>query len=309
MSAPAMIRSQYGNLFGSNQLPVLEELIWMGYNMHPSKRDLLFKKVSTDRDLYQSSEIHDLELFSEVPEGSEYNFKRPKQGAAKTLTVVKYGLGFSISEEWIDDAKYEPMKQLAEKLGRSAKEAQEVSAMNIFNNGFSSETTSDAVAIFSSSHTLPSGGTFRNQLSSAADLSVTSLEQALLDYEVQFVGDTGIIYNIRPKYLVVHPSNKRYANELIGSDLKADSADNNMNSFKGEGLMVCSSPHLSDTDAWFSVSEPSENHLRIVSRKPFETKAAGPDVGFSSDAVFVKGRYREIIGCLRPEGLFGTAGA
>jgi len=311
MSAPVAIRSQYGHLFGSGALPVLEEIFRAELNMHPSRREMLYKVVAHDRDIYQSSELMDLQLFNEVPEGSEYSFKRPKQGASKTLTVVKYGLGVSISEEMVADSKMDLIADMIKRLAKSGKESQEVSAMSPFNNGFSggSETTADAVTVFNSAHTLPSGGTFRNVLSTAADLSVSSLEQALTDFETQFVGDSGIIYNMQPKMLLVHSSNKRYAKELIGSDLKADSADNNMNSFKEEGLMVVSSPHLTDTDAWFLVSAPAENGLRIISRTGIETKAGGPDVGFINDAILYKSRYREVIGALHAYGLFGSAGA
>jgi hypothetical protein len=131
----------------------------------------------------------------------------------------------------------------------------------------------------------------------------------LQDFETQFVGDTGIIKMPIPKVLLVHPSNKRYAKELIGSELKADSADNNMNSFKQEGLRVVSSPHLTDTDAWYMLAAPDQTGLRIVSRKPIETKAASPDsVGFLTDSIYYKSRYREKIGVTHPYAIFGTPG-
>lgn len=309
MSAPVAIRSQYSHLYGSAMLPVLEELFRSELEMHPSRREQLFKVVSHDRDIWQASELHDMELFNVVAEGTDYSFKRPKQGASKTLTISKYGLGFSISEEMVDDGKMDLIGDMVRKLARSAKESQEISAMNIFNNGFTSELSADGQYVFDSDHSLPSGLTFRNKLSTAADLSASSLETMLQDFETQFVGDSGIIYNLKPKALVVHPANKRYALELIGSDLKADSMENNMNSFKGEGLQVVSSPHLSDSDAWFMTASPEDTGLRIVSRKPIETKAAGPDLGFVSDSILYKSRYREAIGVTHPYGIFGTPGA
>lgn len=308
MSSPVAIRSQYGDLYGIDMLPVLEELFRTEIAMHPSRREQLFKVVSHDRDIWQSSEIHDMELFNEVAEGSEYDFRRPKQGANKTLSMVKYGLGFSISEEMVDDGKFDMIAEMVKKLGRSAKESQEIQAMNVFNNGFSTETTADGQPLFDLAHTLPSGLTFRNELASPADLSVTSLDQAITDFETQFVGDSGIIYNLKPEVLLVHSSNRKYAFELIGSDLKADTADNNINSLKPEGLRIVSSPHLTDTDAWFLQGSPSDTGLRIISRKPIETKAAGPDVGFVTDSILYKSRYREKIGAIHPYASFGSPG-
>lgn len=311
MASPMFQRANYSDLFGPSALPALEELFRSELEMHPSRRDMCFKTVSTDRDIWQASELHDLPLFQVVPEGTEYSYSRQRQGASKTIVPVKYGMGFSISEEAVDDGKFDFISDGIKKLAKSARESQEVSAMNIFNNGFGTtdQTAADGLALFSSSHTMPSGRTIRNQLSTASDLSASSLEQALIDFEQVFVGDTGIINRIMPKVLLVNPANKRYAMELIGSELKADTADNNMNSLKQDGLIVVSSPHLTDTDAWFLLANPMETGLRIISRKAIETKAGGADVGFLSDSILYKARYREKISITHVNGVFGTAGA
>lgn len=308
MSAPVFMRSNYSDLFGSSMLPALEELFRSELEQHPSRREQLFKVVPHDRDIYQSSELHDMPLFSAVAEGSDYSFSRPKQGASKTLTVVKYGLGFSISEEAVDDGKFDFIADAIRKMARSARESQEIAAMDIFNNAFGAATVADGLSLCNTAHTLPSGLTFRNRPSAEVDLSATSLDAALTDFDSQFIGDSGIIYKMAPKKLVVPSGLKRYAMELIGSDLKADSMDNNMNSLKSEGLSVLSSPHLTDSDAWFLVAEPMDTGLRIISRKPIETKAGGSDVGFVNDSILYKSRYREQVGAVHAYGVWGTQG-
>lgn len=308
MSAVA-IRNQYADLYGSSALPALEKLFRSELAMHPSRRGQLFNMRSTDRDIVQMSALHDLPLFSEVPENTEYSYERSKAGANKTLTVVKYGLGFSISRETVEDGKFEWISMLTKKLAKSARESQEIQAMNMFNNGFGTETAPDGLSIFNGSHTLPSGGTYRNQLSAASDLSQSSLSTALSDFEQVFVGDSGIIYNVKPKVLLVHPDSKRYAMELVGSDLKPDTADNNLNALKADGLTVVSSPHLTDTDAWFLLAAPGDHNLDIWTRSGIRTEAGSPDVGFHTDSIFYKASYREVIGCGEPVGIFGTAGA
>ena len=308
MSAPVFLRNNYSDLFGSSMLPVLEELFRSEIATHERKREKIFKKVSTDRDIWQSSEIHDMPLANQIAEGQEYSFYRPYQGVSKSLSPVKFGLGFSISEEAVADGKFDFIADAVKKMAKSCSESQEISAMNIFNNGFASELSADGQFVFDTDHTLPSGLTFRNALSAAADLSATSLEQMLIDFETQFVGDSGIIMNIKPKVLLVHPSNRRYAMELIGSDLKANTADNNMNSLKQDGLMVVSSPHLTDLDAWFLLADPSETGLRLISRQDVQTKAAGASEGFTTDSILYKASYREKIGVTHPYGIFGTPG-
>jgi len=305
MDAPVFVRSNYSDLFGSTMLPALEELFRSELEMHPSVRNQLFKVVATDRDIWQSSELHDMPLFESIPEGTDYSFQRPRQGANKTLTINKFGLGFSISEEAMDDGKFDFIADAIRKMAKSAKESQEIYAMNIINNGFGTTTVADGLALFHASHTLPSGLTFRNTPSAQVDLSPAALDAALVDFETQFIGDSGIIYKPKPKVLLVHPSNKRYALEIIGSDLKADSMDNNMNSLKQDGLRVVSSPHLTDSDAWFLCADPSETGLRIISRKPIETKS---EESFDNDSIRYKSRYREEVGAISANGVWGTSG-
>lgn len=309
MAAPVAIRANYSHLFGPSMLPVLEELFRFELEQHPMRRDAIFKKVAHDRDIWQASELHDLPLFSEVAEGAEYSFQRPKQGVSKTLQMVKFGLGFSVSEEMVDDAKFDMIADMVKKLAKSARESQEIQAMAVFNNGFGSELAADGLSVFNTAHTLPSGGTYRNRLAVNADLSQTALDTALADFETQFVGDSGIIYNVRPKILLVHPSQKRYAKELIGSEGKPDTADNNLNAFREDGLVVISSPHLTDSDAWFLLADAPETGLRIIERKAIETKAAMGDAGFATDSILYKARYREKIGVTHAQGIMGSPGA
>lgn len=308
---PNALRANYSDLFGSSMLPALEELFRSELESWPQMREKLCKVVKTDRDIWQASEIHDMPLFNEVAEGQDYTFSRPKQGANQTFTIKKYGLGFSISEEAVDDGKFDLIADAVRMMAQSARESQEISAMSLFNSGFSggSVVTNDGLSLFNNAHTLPSGLTFRNTpASTQVDLSPSTLDQALVDFETQFIGDSGIIKKIQPKILLVHPSNRRYAMEIVGSELKADTPNNNMNSLRQDGLMVVSSPHLTDSDAWFLLSEPAKHGLRIISRKGIETKASDEAVGFINDSIYYKSRYREQVGATVPYGVWGTSG-
>ena len=308
MSAPSTVRGNYSDLFGSGMLPVLEEIFKSELAQKPAIRSSLFKTVSTDRDIWQATEIHDMPLFSTVAEGEDYSYSKTRQGSSKTLTVLKYGLGLSVSEEAISDGKFDLVADAVRKMAQSAQESQEISAMNMFNNGFvtTGETASDGLAIFSTAHTLPSGGTFRNRLSSATDLSQSALDSALQDFYTQFVGDSGIIKQISPKVLLVAPANYRYAMELVGSDLKPDTANNNLNAFKSDGIRVVQSALLTDVDSWFLLAAPSETGLRIVNRQGIRTKS---EEVFTNDSVRYKCSYREKVSCTHGYGIFGALGA
>lgn len=311
MAVPSALRANYSDLVGSSMLPALEEIFVGAYGQHPMQREALFKKESTDTSIWQYSEVHDMPLFSSVSEGQDYTFNRPKQGYDKTITVVKYGLGFSISEEMVDDARFNMIADAVKKMGKSARESQEQAAMNILNNGFGGgTTTADGVDLFSTSHTTPSGSiTIRNKLASDADLSESSLRTAIADFRKNFRGDSGIYNEIRAKYLVVPEELRLEAKALVQSELKPGGANNDKNVLADEGLIVVSSPRLTDTDGWFLLADSSENGLRLIERKPLETKASGPDVGFMNDAIYYKARYREELAAVNCMGIFGTPGA
>lgn len=306
---PAFVKQNFGDLYGSSQLPALEFLFRHELPMHEGIRGKMANVKSTSRDVWQMTSTHDIDLFQQVAEGEEYSFVTSKQGASKTLTIQKYGLGISISEEAINDGKFDELADLMKKLARSAQESREIAFVNLINNGFSTETTPDGVAAFSASHTLPSGGTYSNVLAVASDLSESSLQTARYLFNTAFVGDTGIIYKQKPKILLVHPANEAYAEELVGSNLKPDTSDNNLNSLLRHKIEVVSSPHLTDEDAWYLFGDKSDQGMTIIEREGIVTKAGGPAVGFMNDSVLYKSRYREAMGWLHAYSVIATPGA
>lgn len=309
MAGPAFLKQNFSDLYGSSQLPALEWLFRHELPMHEGIRGSLANNKSTNKDIWQMSSTHDVDMFVNVAEGEDYTFVTTKQGASKTLSINKYGLGVSISEEAIADGKFDELGDLMKKLARSAMESREIAFVNLFNNGFSTETTPDAVSVFNSAHTFPSGRTMSNVLSVASDLSESSLQTARYLFSTSFVGDTGIIYKMLPAKLLVHPANEAYAEELVGSSSKPDTNDNNLNSLKRHGIQVVSSPHLTDEDAWYLMAGQSDIGCAIINREGIVTKAGGPAVGFMNDSVLYKSRYREAMGWLHPYGIIATPGA
>jgi hypothetical protein len=308
MSAPVGLRSQYSSLFGTTALPVLEELFMSEYDTAPMVREKLFQTVATDRDIWQSQDMNDLPLMAAIPEGTEYTYTRPSQGFNKTFTPVKYGGGFSVSQELVDDARFDVIGAWARKLGKSARASREIVAMNIFNNGFTTELSQDGVSLFNASHTV-NGATFSNVITGNPDLSESSLQAALAQFERAFINGSGIINSIAPRILVVSPENHRYALELTMSEGKADTNDNNINSIRmNDNLMVVSSPYLTDTDAWFLMGSPEDTGLKIIERQAIRTAVSGQDLGFHSDSMFYKVSYREAVGASRPQGILASSG-
>lgn len=308
-SAPVAVRNQYGALFGEQALPVLEELFMESYEEQPMVRERIFDVRSTQNDIWQSQDIDDLPLMSQIPEGSEYTYSKPNQGGTKTFKPLKYGGGFAISRELMEDAKFSVMAEWARKLGKSARASQEIMAMNVLNNGFTSELAQDGLSLFNASHVI-AGTTFSNVITGNPDLSPSSLEAAIAQFKRAFINGMGAINSIKPTKLVVAPENYLYALEITESVNRADTADNNINSIRmANPLEVISSPYLTDPDAWFLSADPSETGLKLVTRQGIRTEVSTKEVGFHTDSIFYKMSYREAVGVSRAQGILGSSGA
>lgn len=307
MITPVMLRGNYSALFGTTALPALESIFRTSLRMYPMQRERLFQVVNTDRDIVQDTEMGDLPGMIEIPEGTDYTFVAPRPGWNKTYIPKKFGLGFSISREMVDDAKWSVIGQMVADLARSASYSQEQSAMDIFNNGFTSTNVGGAgLPLFSAAQTLPSGLTFRNRPTTDVDLSQSALDAALVDYSTLQISDSGKILSARPRFLVVAPANERYAKELVQSALKPDTSDNNINAFRDDNLQVLVSPLLTDPDAWFLAGAPGETGLKLIKRQGIRTQS---DESFVNDAILYKTSYRETIGFSHGYGVWGSPGA
>src|SRR5258706_8433999 len=189
--------------------------------------------------------------FGTVPikaEGAAVTYEDLAQGFDATYQADTYELAFRASKEALDDEQEEVVSDAARALGGSMNFTYDVDHSNLFNNGFTSTTGSpDGVSLFSTAHPLVGGGTNQNRPTTDGDLSVAQLRVALNDI-ANTKDDAGKIVHWRPKVLLVSYNQKWLAMELLGSELRADTADNALNAFKDDGLVVVATPYLTDTN-------------------------------------------------------------
>jgi hypothetical protein len=247
--------------------------------------------------------------FGQVPvkaEGAPVQYEDLAGGFDATFQADTYELAFRASKEALDDEQEEVVSDAARALGSSMNYTYDVDHSNIFNNGFSSTTGSpDGVALFSASHPLVGGGTGSNTPSTQGDLSVAQLRVALNDI-ANTRDDAGKLQHWRAKILFVSYNQRWLAQELLGSDLRADTAENATNAFKGDGLTVIATPYLTDANAFFLLSEPSKHNVRTYWR---EKPNVLHDWDFETSSMKVKIRARWKRGWSDWRGVYGTSGA
>lgn len=244
------------------------------------------------------------------PEGETYAMDTLRQGYTKDFTHTEAGLGFEVTQTALEDDAENLLTRAGEWLAFSARYVEEGRAANPFNNGFTTELTPDGVALFSTSHALKGGGTAKNRPSTDADLSATSLTQAMIDVQTDQKDEAGhLAAPITSWTLYVPPTLEFLAKRLVASQGLPGSADNDINPIKALRTWdIVVNPRLSDPDAWFLVAGSKAQHgLTFYRRVPITMEPMSIDAR-TGNRIF-KVRHRFSVGAWTWVGCYGTAGA
>jgi hypothetical protein len=201
-------------------------------------------------------------IMTQKLEGQPIDYVTNNEGFRNTYTHLDYGSGMRVTRNMLRDDLYASMEKLAVELARSARATEETILANHFNNGFDSDYTgADGVELFSTAHVREDGSTYANELSSAADLSQTSLEQALIDFS-DFRDGGGKRVAIEPKCLLVPKELRFEADRLLRSTLQSEDNTNAINAVNG---LLDSQVwnYLTDTDGWFILADKADHELLL----------------------------------------------
>lgn len=242
--------------------------------------------------------------------GSDVKLDDFRQGFSPKYNHLTYGKGFVVTKEALDDELYGIMAKKARMLAFSMRQAQEISAANLFNRGFNSSytmTDGDGKPLFATDHLLgPSGGTFSNTLAVAADLSEAAIEDLVIQIG-QAVDARGNPISIKPKKLIVPVALQFEAARILKSTLQNDTANNAVNALREMGIFpegVGVNHYLTSADAWFIKTTCPDGVKRFNRMKP----EFGQDNDFLSSNARFKVSARWSDGWTDPRGAYGSAG-
>lgn len=246
----------------------------------------------------------------EKPEGQAYTTDTIRQGYTKDFTHTEFGMGFEVTKTALEDDQYDQLEKAPKWLAFSCRVVEEKRAANVFNNGFSTETTPDGVSLFNSAHVLGGGGTSRNILATAADLSESSLTQAMIDLQNQTKLESGqLVAPITSLTLLVPPDLEFLAARLVKSVGRPQSADNDINALKAlRTWNVVVNPYLTDNDAWFLLASNKKMHgIMSYTRVPITQEEPMTDTRTRNRIYAV--RFRRSWGSWMWQNTFASAGA
>jgi len=285
--------------------PGLNALFGLEYKQYVNEAAEIFETENSDRAFEEEVMLAGFANATVKPEGQGISYDSAQETFTARYTNETIALAFAITEEAIEDNLYDRLaSRYTKALARSMANTKQVKGAAVLNNGFSSSYAGgDGKALFATDHpTL--AGSFKNELSTAADLNETSMEQALIDIAA-FTDERGLKIAARGMKLVIPSALQFTAERLMKSKGRTGTADNDINAINNmgaipEGYVV--NHYLTDTSKWF-IKTDVPNGLKHFTRAPLKTSMEGD---FDTGNVRYKARERYVFGFSDPRGAFGS---
>ncbi len=296
--------------FSELYVPGLRKVIFESYTYLPVQYEAFLQVGSSQRQFEEDYRMGGFGNVPAKPEGTNIIFDDPVPDSKVKFSWTPRGKGFRVTHEAQMDELYGQMKKMASSLGKAFRNQTEVEGASILNNAFTNPAAGadnsgyDDLSLCNVAHTLLRGGTWRNRPTTDVDLSVTAMQNAMIDFE-RFVDESGVPIVIPAKKLIIAPENIPLAREILGSQFKPFTADNEINILAGS-LQLVVSHYMTDTNAWFIFADKGDTDVWLVWREKFTTDAADD---FDSGDGKLKGYMRLGVGYGDARGTWGSSGS
>jgi hypothetical protein len=290
-------------------LPGLNALFGMEYSRYGEEHKEVYETETSERSFEEETKLSGFSAAPVKNEGSAIAYDNAQEAWSTRYTHETIALGFSITEEAVEDNLYDSLSaRYTKSLARAMAYTKQVKAAAVLNNGFSNTYAGgDGVSLFNASHPLISGGVNSNTPSTQVDLNETSLEAAVIQIAA-WTDERGLLIAAKPKKMVVPPSLMFVAKRLLDTELRVSTADNDINAIKQMGAIpegYCVNHFLTDTSAWFLTTDVP-NGMKHFVRTPLQNSMDGD---FDTGNVRYKARERYSFGWSDPLGMWGSSGS
>lgn len=186
-----------------------------------AKKNLMMPKY-LDEEKMEDNFIDFLEmggpgLASEKSEGSEIALGTIREGVLARFFSRTFALRLAITEEAMEDQKYDQVIAATERLGQAMWSTVDYDAANILIRATNASFLgADGVALGSNAHTLPAGGTWSNLMATPMSPSRMAIQLAITQIR-KFPRHDGLFGNYKPE-CVVSPVDQEFAwKGILGS--------------------------------------------------------------------------------------------
>ena len=290
-------------------LPGLNALFGLEYKRYGEEHKEIYETETSERSFEEETKLSGLSAAPVKSEGSAIAYDNAQEAWTARYNHETIALGFSITEEAMEDNLYDSLSaRYTKALARAMAYTKQVKAAATLNNGFNSAVTyGDGQALFSTAHPLVSGGVNSNRPATNADLNETSLEAAVIQI-AGWTDERGLLIAAKPRKLVVPPQLQFVATRLLETNLRVGTTDNDINALKNNGSIpegYTINHWLTDPTGWFLTTDVP-NGLKHFVRVALSTSM---DADFDTGNSRYKARERYSFGVSDPLGVFGSPGA
>jgi len=290
-------------------LPGLNALFGLEYARYGEEHKEIYETESSERSFEEETKLSGFSAAPVKNEGSAISYDNAQEAWTARYNHETIALGFSLTEEAIEDNLYDSLSARYTKgLARAMSYTKQVKAAAVLNNGFSSAYAGgDGVALFSSAHPLVNGATNSNIPSTPADLNETSLEAAVIQIAA-WTDERGLLIAAKPKKLIVPPALQFVATRLLETEQRVGTADNDLNALKSNGAIpqgYAINHFLTDSNGWFLTTDVP-NGMKHFVRSAITNDMSGD---FDTGNVRYRSRERYSFGYSDPLSMYGSTGA
>jgi len=290
-------------------LPGLNALFGLEYSRYGEEHKEIYENETSERAFEEEQKLSGFSAAPVKAEGSAIEYDNAQEAYTARYTHETIAMGFSITEEAIEDNLYDSLSARYTKgLARAMAYTKQIKAANVLNRAFnSSYTYGDGKVLCATDHPLVSGGTNSNRPSSGADLNETSLEAAIIQL-ANWTDERGLLIAAKANKLIIPADLMFVAERLMKTDNRVGTADNDINAIKSMGVVpggFSVNNFLTDTNAWFLTTDVP-NGLKHFTRAPMATSMDGD---FDTGNARYKARERYSFGVSDPLGIFGSPGS
>ena len=288
--------------------PGLNALFGLEYKRYDNEHAEIYDTENSDRAFEEEVMLSGFGNAQTKAEGSGVSFDDAQETFTSRYQHETIALAFAITEEAIEDNLYDRLaSRYTKALARSMANTKQVKAASVLNNAFdSSFKGGDGKELCATDHpTL--AGSFKNELSTSADLNETSLEQSMIDI-AQMTDERGLKIAARGVKMIIPSELQFTAERLMKSQGRTGTADNDINAIAAMGMIpqgYVINHFLTDSDAFF-IKTDVPNGMKMFVRAPIKTAMEGD---FDTGNVRYKARERYSFGFSDPRGIFGSPGA
>ena len=290
--------------------PGLNALFGLEYKRYENQHAEIYTTESSDRAFEEEVMLSGFGNAQVKAEGSGVSFDEAQETFTARYTHETVALAFAITEEAIEDNLYDRLaSRYTKALARSMSNAKQVKAVEPLIQGLPSTDnfdSGDGVSLFNTSHPTVAG-TFKNTLTTQADLNETSLEQSMIDI-AKMTDERGLRVAARGIKMIIPSELQFTAERLMKSQGRVGTADNDVNALASMGMIPQGyrvNNYLTDSDAFYIITD-IPNGMKMFNRAPLTTAMEGD---FDTGNVRYKARERYSFGVSDPRGIFGVEGA